>query len=104
MYGSSVALLRVSAPFGLALKFREDSTIGVWSVLNSLVCCVPDYSSLRMPIVHMVWFKTKEPLTAENWKELHEAANNLRTIPGVISVELGSFFLLTLGRGARYVG
>lgn len=43
-----------------------------------------------MPVVHMVWFKTKAPLTAENWAELRAAANDLKTIPGVISVEIGA--------------
>lgn len=44
-----------------------------------------------MPVVHMVWFKTKEgALTAEAWAELRAAADALRVIPGVISVEIGA--------------
>jgi hypothetical protein len=52
----------------------------------------------KMPVIHMVWFKTKEPMTPENWAELHTAANNLKTIPGVISVELGSYTTQTVSQ------
>lgn len=48
------------------------------------------------PVVHMVWFKTKPGVTREALDNLFKGMNELRKIPGVISVDYGNPCLFCL--------
>jgi urocanate hydratase len=44
------------------------------------------------PVVHMVWIKTKPGVTKDQIQNLFNGMNELRKIPGVISVDYGENF------------